>query len=103
MRDLLPELVNQILSLMSGGEPEQQEVTNATYLSRVVNFFQTAGRTITELCRKFGERVFGEIVVILKKSMSLDAHVREGVCLTICEMMYVTNRYIMSAAIHPGI
>ncbi|KAK2463021.1 hypothetical protein APHAL10511_004676 [Amanita phalloides] len=73
VRELLPELVNQIIYLMAGDEPEQQE---------------TAGRTITELCRKFGERVLGEIVVILKdKSTSSDARVREGVCLSICEMV----------------
>ncbi|PFH47401.1 hypothetical protein AMATHDRAFT_152123 [Amanita thiersii Skay4041] len=73
VREMLPELMNQIIHLMSSDEPEQQE---------------TAGRTVTELCRKFGERTLGEMVTILKtKSSTSDARVREGICLCICDIV----------------
>ncbi|KAF8627766.1 hypothetical protein AX17_006131 [Amanita inopinata Kibby_2008] len=73
VRELLPELVNKIIYLVSGDEPDQQE---------------TASRTITELSRKFGERVLGEIVTIMKaKSTSSDPRAREGVCLSISEII----------------
>jgi len=50
--------------------------------------FQTAGRTVTELCRKFGEKILSEIVPILKaKSASMDSRTREGVCLTLSALM----------------
>ncbi|THH11230.1 hypothetical protein EW146_g8121, partial [Bondarzewia mesenterica] len=49
---------------------------------------QTAARTTAELCRKFGDRIVGEIVTILRsKSTSHDARTRESVCLVLCETM----------------
>jgi hypothetical protein len=45
---------------------------------------------MVELCRKFGEKILGEIVPILKgKSVSMDSRTREGVCLTLSAMMFV--------------
>ncbi|KAF5374683.1 hypothetical protein D9615_008940 [Tricholomella constricta] len=76
VREILPELVNQIISLISGDEYEQQE---------------TAARTTTEICRKFGEKILGDIMPIVKdKSTSLDARTREGVCLMLSEIMEST-------------
>ena len=50
--------------------------------------YQTAARTIGELCRKLGERILGEIVPILRTgSNSRDSRTREGVCLAISEIM----------------
>ncbi|KAF8959922.1 armadillo-type protein [Flammula alnicola] len=73
VREILPELVNQILSLISSDEFEQQE---------------TAGRTVAEICRKFGERILGEIMPILKmKAISTDSRSREGVSLMISQIM----------------
>lgn len=47
-----------------------------------------------ELCRKFGERILGEIVPILKaKSVSSDPRTRQGVVLTVGEIMYVLMVY----------
>ena len=47
-----------------------------------------AGRTLGELCRKFGERILGEIMPILKgKSNSTDPRARQGVALAIGEIM----------------
>jgi hypothetical protein len=49
---------------------------------------KTGVRTTGELCRKFGERILGEIVKILRaKSSSPDAYTREGVCLLLNELM----------------
>ncbi|KAK0468862.1 armadillo-type protein [Armillaria novae-zelandiae] len=73
VREILPELINQIIVLISSDEFEQQE---------------TSGRTIAELCRKFGEKIVGEIMAILKgKATSTDSRTREGVCLVLSEIM----------------
>ncbi|KAF5354845.1 hypothetical protein D9756_005584 [Leucocoprinus leucothites] len=77
VREILPELLSQIIFLISGNEPEQQE---------------TAGRTIADISRKFGERVVGEIMQLLKsRAQSTDARTREGVCLTLTEIMRSTT------------
>ncbi|PBK90411.1 ARM repeat-containing protein [Armillaria gallica] len=73
VREILPELISQIIVLISSDEFEQQE---------------TSGRTIAELCRKFGEKIVGEIMAILKgKATSTDSRTREGVCLVLSEIM----------------
>ncbi|KAF8911690.1 armadillo-type protein [Gymnopilus junonius] len=73
VREILPEIINQTISLISSDEFEQQE---------------TASRTVAELCRKFGERILGEIMPILKnKSTSPDSRTREGVSLVISQIM----------------
>ncbi|KAJ7672704.1 armadillo-type protein [Mycena rosella] len=75
VREILPELVRQILYLISSDEFEQQE---------------TAGRTVGEVCRKFGDRILGEVMTILRtNSTSTDPRTREGVCLTLSEIMHV--------------
>ncbi len=52
------------------------------------NSIKTGVRTTVELCKKFGERVLGEIVKILRaKSSSPDAQTREGGCLLLSELM----------------
>ncbi|THH23082.1 hypothetical protein EUX98_g8100 [Antrodiella citrinella] len=73
VREILPELMGQIIMLLSTDEADQQE---------------TAARTTVELCRKSGEKVLGDIVSILRsKSQSTDPQTRAGVCLTLCEVM----------------
>ncbi|KAF9059496.1 armadillo-type protein [Rhodocollybia butyracea] len=77
VREILPELINQIIVLSSSSEFEQQE---------------TAGRTIGELCRKLGERILGEIMPILRaKALSTDPRSREGVCIVLSEIMENTT------------
>ncbi|KAE9398973.1 ARM repeat-containing protein [Gymnopus androsaceus JB14] len=77
VREILPELINQIIVLSSSSEFEQQE---------------TAGRTIGELCRKFGERILGEIMPLLRsKASSTDPRSREGVCVVLSEIMENTT------------
>jgi hypothetical protein len=54
----------------------------------VVIYPQTAGRTTAELCRKFGERILGEIIPVVRSHFtSPDSRTREGVCLAMCEIM----------------
>ncbi|KAH9976102.1 ARM repeat-containing protein [Lactifluus volemus] len=73
VKEILPELVIQLMSLLSAEETDQQE---------------TGIRTTGELCKKFGERILGEMVKILRiKSSSPDAQTREGVCLLLSELM----------------
>ncbi|KAG6848260.1 hypothetical protein H0H93_001776 [Arthromyces matolae] len=77
VRELLPELLNQLVLLISSDEIEQQE---------------TAVRTIGEVTRKLGEKILAAIMSNLQdKSSSPDARTREGVCLMICEIMESTT------------
>ncbi|TFK26296.1 translational activator GCN1 [Coprinopsis marcescibilis] len=73
VREILAEVVSFIIFLISSDEPEQEE---------------TAARTVGELCRKFGERILGEIIPLLKtKSTSADARTRQGVSTFISEIL----------------
>lgn len=77
VREILPQLITQIIYLLSSEELDQQE---------------TASRTTMELCRKSGEKILGEVIAILRgKAGSTDPRVREGVCLTLCELMESTT------------
>ncbi|OBZ65072.1 Translational activator GCN1 [Grifola frondosa] len=77
VREILPELVSRIVLLLTSDEIDQQE---------------TAARTVVELCRKSGEKMFAEMVSILRaKSVSSDPVTREGVCLMLCELMESTT------------
>ena len=72
-REILPVLMQLIMSLLGSPEVEQQE---------------TASRTLGELCRKNGERIFGEILPILQKAISSpDERTKEGACLAFADVM----------------
>ncbi|VDC02874.1 unnamed protein product [Peniophora sp. CBMAI 1063] len=73
VREILPTLSEHIMALLCSFDEEQED---------------TAARTTTELCRKFGERIVGEVVAIMRaKSSSPDARTREGVARMLCEVM----------------
>ena len=73
VREILPEIISQVVVLVASDEPEQQEI---------------ASRTVGELVRKFGERILGEIIPLLKaKSTSSDPRTRQGVVETLNEIM----------------
>ncbi|KAI0366693.1 ARM repeat-containing protein [Pilatotrama ljubarskyi] len=77
VREILPELTNQIIFLLTSDEVDQQE---------------TAARTVTELCRKSGEKMLSDLVAILRAtSNSSDPRKREGVSLMLCELMESTT------------
>jgi hypothetical protein len=49
---------------------------------------ETASRTLGELCRKNGERIFGEILPILQNAISSpDERTKEGACLAFADVM----------------
>ncbi|PSR76114.1 hypothetical protein PHLCEN_2v8664 [Hermanssonia centrifuga] len=86
------------------GAERRDRILSALYLARqdAVNVVRQSSVHIwkalvhntprTELCRKSGEKILGEIVAILRiKSTSTDDNVRAGVCLTLCELMESTN------------
>lgn len=51
---------------------------------------------MAELCRKFGDRILAEIVPILRAQVtSPDSRTREGVCLALCEIMYVQIHFVV--------
>ncbi|WWD10197.1 hypothetical protein V865_008331 [Kwoniella europaea PYCC6329] len=80
-REILPVLMQLIMSLLGSPEVEQQE---------------TASRTLGELCRKNGERIFGEIIPILQKAIaSPDARSKEGACLAFADVMAATNKDVI--------
>lgn len=68
---------------------DQKEVSLlCTDIAPLTACTQTAARTIAELCRKFGERILGDILPILERgSKSPNERIREGVCLAISELM----------------
>ncbi|KAH9856756.1 ARM repeat-containing protein [Lenzites betulinus] len=77
VREILPELTSQIILLLTGDELDQQE---------------TAARTVTDLCRKSGEKMLSELITILRTTANAsDPRKREGVCLMLCELMESTS------------
>ncbi|CAK9780191.1 putative regulation of translational elongation-related protein [Cutaneotrichosporon oleaginosum] len=77
-REILPVLMQLLVSLLGSETVEQQE---------------TASRTIGELCRKNGERIVGEIVPILKKAItSTDPRTKEGACLAFSDVMVSASK-----------
>ncbi|WRT67086.1 uncharacterized protein IL334_004052 [Kwoniella shivajii] len=81
-REILPVLMQILMSLLGSPEIDQQE---------------TASRTLGELCRKNGERIFGEIIPILQKAITTpDARTKEGACLAFADVMAATNKEVIS-------
>ncbi|KAG8988091.1 translational activator of GCN4, partial [Tulasnella sp. 427] len=77
IRDVLPSLVDEIIVLLAEAGSEQQE---------------TAANTMSELCRKFGDKVLGEIVSLLRTAaQSPSSQTREGACLAISEVIENTT------------
>ncbi|WVQ78061.1 hypothetical protein IAT38_000142 [Cryptococcus sp. DSM 104549] len=82
-RDILQVLMQLLMSLLGSPHMEQQE---------------TASRTLGELCRKNGERIFGEIIPILQKAItSPDPRTKEGACLAFADVMAATNKEVISS------
>ena len=81
-REILPILMQLLMSLLGSPEVEQQE---------------TASRTLGELCRKNGERIFGEIMPILQKAItSPDERTKGGACLAFSDVMSASNKDVIA-------
>ncbi|KAJ7600549.1 armadillo-type protein [Mycena floridula] len=77
VREVLPELMSQIVVLIAKDDMQSQG---------------TAATCVGELSRKFGEKIVGEMMIILRDKMaSSEPNVRKGVCLTLGEIMENTN------------
>ncbi|CDZ97184.1 Protein containing adaptin N-terminal region [Phaffia rhodozyma] len=73
LREILPSVINMVISLLSSPGDEQKE---------------TASRTLAELCKKNGERIMAEMVPILRSSVSSpDSNIRVGACLAFSEIL----------------
>lgn len=81
-REILPVLMQLLMSLLGSPQIDQQE---------------TASRTLGELCRKNGERIFGEIIPILKKAItSPDERTKEGACFAFSDVMAATSKDVIA-------
>lgn len=81
-----------LMSLLGSPVVDQQEVRQLDERHRNAELTdaQTASRTLGELCRKNGERIFGEIIPILQKAISSpDERTKEGACLAFADVMSV--------------
>ncbi|KAG8909792.1 translational activator of GCN4, partial [Tulasnella sp. 408] len=77
IRDVLSSLVDEIIVLLATAGSEQQE---------------TAANTMSELSRKFGDKVLGEIVSLLRvAAQSPNPQTREGACMAISEVIENTT------------
>ncbi|KAK4684697.1 hypothetical protein P7C73_g5471, partial [Tremellales sp. Uapishka_1] len=82
-REILPILMQLLVSLLGSPQLDQQE---------------TASRTLGELCRKNGERIFGEIIPILRTAItSPNARTKEGACLAFAEVMESTSKDVLES------
>jgi hypothetical protein len=102
VREILAELIGQIILLLAGSEDEQLEVCyNPAFVINGLTSIQTASRTMGELCRKSGEKVLTEIVGILRsKSTSQDSRTREGAVLAVSELVYVNFSFYITIDPH---
>ena len=98
VREILPELIQQIIFLLTSDEMDQSEVWSLPVrYNGVLSVLQTAARTVTEICRKSSEKLLSEAISILRTaSTSSDPRKREGVCLMLCELMWVFFLYRLS-------
>eukprot|EP00002_Diphylleia_rotans_P033723 TRINITY_DN719_c0_g2_i1.p1 TRINITY_DN719_c0_g2~~TRINITY_DN719_c0_g2_i1.p1 ORF type:complete len:2625 (-),score=670.03 TRINITY_DN719_c0_g2_i1:1508-9382(-) len=82
LRESLPNLMQQIIVLLSGTNSELQ---------------QLASRTLGDVVKKLGDRVLPEIIPILEKGLeSSAANTRQGVCLGLKEVMASAPKWLMS-------
>lgn len=89
--------MTQIVELLSSPGAEQRDVSHLTLIisSSTDYMYQTAGRTIAELCRKLGERILNDMIPLLKAgAQSPNPRNREGICLALSQIVYVkTSRF----------
>ncbi|RYY38971.1 hypothetical protein EON62_00120, partial [archaeon] len=78
LREILPALMNLIISALAADNPERRIV---------------AGRCLGEVVRKLGDRVLPEIVPILRKGLASDnGTTRCGVCLGLAEVIEAATK-----------
>eukprot|EP00930_Biecheleria_cincta_P034269 TRINITY_DN23698_c0_g1_i1.p1 TRINITY_DN23698_c0_g1~~TRINITY_DN23698_c0_g1_i1.p1 ORF type:complete len:2738 (+),score=614.06 TRINITY_DN23698_c0_g1_i1:451-8214(+) len=81
LKELLPTLMTRLLANLASTNREKQRV---------------AGRCVGDLVSKLGERVMPELMPIFMSNISTgDTHVREGVCIGLCELINATTKQLL--------
>jgi len=83
LKELLPALMRRLIANLASENREKQRV---------------AARCVGDLVGKLGERVMPELMPIFMTTLSTgDAHVREGVCIGLAELINATTRDLITA------
>jgi len=78
LREILSELVDQIVSALASGDPERTQV---------------AGRCLGDIVQKLGDQVLPEIIPVLRDSLYRgDEHTRQGVCVGLSEVISCSSK-----------
>lgn len=78
LREILSELVDQIVSALASGDPERTQV---------------AGRCLGDIVQKLGDKVLPEIIPVLRDSLYHgDEHTRQGVCVGLAEVISCSSK-----------
>ncbi|KAL7472761.1 hypothetical protein ACHAXS_013126 [Conticribra weissflogii] len=78
LREILSELVDQIVSALASGDPERTQV---------------AGRCLGDIVQKLGDQVLPEIIPVLRDSLYRgDEHTRQGVCVGLAEVISCSSK-----------
>lgn len=73
LREIMPELVDQIVTTLASGDPERTQV---------------AGRCLGDIVQKLGDRVLPEIIPVLRDNLYRgDEYTRQGVCVGLAEVI----------------
>ncbi|CAE8597071.1 unnamed protein product [Polarella glacialis] len=82
LKELLPALMTRLLANLASTSREKQRV---------------AARCVGDLVGKLGERVMPELMPIFMNTLSTgDAHVREGVCIGLAELINATTKTMLT-------
>lgn len=81
LKELLPALMKRLIANLASTNREKQRV---------------AARCVGELAARLGERVMPELMPIFMNTLSVpDAHVREGVCIGLAELINATTQELL--------
>ncbi|CAM9323776.1 unnamed protein product [Ectocarpus sp. 6 AP-2014] len=73
LREILPLLINQIVTALASGNPDKRTV---------------AGRALGDIVKKLGDQVLPEVVPFLREGLEAgNENMRQGVCLGLAEIM----------------
>lgn len=82
LKELLPALMTRLIANLASTNREKQRV---------------AARCVGDLVGKLGERVMPELMPIFMNTLSTgDAHVREGVCIGLAELINATTKQLLA-------
>jgi len=82
LKELLPALMTRLIASLASTNREKQRV---------------AARCVGDLVSKLGERVMPELMPIFMNNLSTgDAHVREGVCIGLAELINATTKDLLA-------